>query len=39
MGTERLSKEQRRANVRLALITLSIAVALLVGFILKWTLL
>lgn len=34
-----LSPEQRRSNLRLALITLSIAVALLVGFILRWTVL
>ena len=35
----RLSPEQRRSNLRLALITLSVALALLIGFILRWTVL
>jgi hypothetical protein len=35
----RLPADKRRSNLRLALITLSIAVVLLVGFILRWTLL
>ena len=34
-----LSPEQRRNNLRLALITVSIALALLIGFILRWTVL
>ena len=35
----RLPADKRRSNLRLALITLSIALVLLVGFILRWTLL
>ncbi len=35
----RLSAAQRRSNLRLALIILSISMALLIGFILRWTLL
>ena len=35
----RLSAEKRRSNLRLALVVLSISMALLIGFILRWTLL
>ena len=35
----RLPADKRRSNLRLALITLSIALVLLIGFILRWTLL
>ncbi len=35
----RLSAEKRRSNLRLALIILSVSMALLLGFIVRWTLL
>ncbi len=36
---DRIGKDLKRRNLRLALITLSIAAAILVGFVLRWTLL
>ncbi len=36
---DRSDSARRRQNVRLALITLSIAVTLFIGYVLRWTLL
>ena len=36
---DRIGKDLKRRNVRVALITLSIAAAIFIGFVLRWTLL